>query len=145
MGAWFGVAGAGNRDLKALQDRVQPLFEREEKARKAGLNPVERLKEVGQEGGQEGGAQAGRAGGTVRGGRAAAEETGKGAMVRRSVCVSVLLLLLQEGDELYKGAKFEEAIVKYTQALDRITDKSSELALKAFSNRHVALSLLGQG
>lgn len=53
--------------------------------------------------------------------------------------------MLQEGDELYKGAKFEEAIVKYTQALDRITDKSSELALKAFSNRHVALSLLGQG
>lgn len=60
------MAGAGNRDLKALQDRVQPLFEREEKARKAGLNPVERLKEVGQEGGQEEGTQAGRQGGGKR-------------------------------------------------------------------------------
>lgn len=45
---------------------MQPLFEREEKARKAGLNPVERLKEVGQEGGQEEGTQAGRQGGGKR-------------------------------------------------------------------------------
>ena len=34
----------GNRDLVNLKNRIQPLFEREEKARKAGLNPVERMK-----------------------------------------------------------------------------------------------------
>lgn len=38
---------------------------------------------------------------------------------------------------MYKAANFEGAIGKYTQCLDRITDKSSELALKAFSNRCV--------
>lgn len=41
----------------------------------------------------------------------------------------------EEGDELYKSAKFEEAIKKYTATLDRITDKSSELALKVYANR----------
>lgn len=35
---------AGNRDLVNLKSRVQPLFEREEKQRKAGLSPVERMK-----------------------------------------------------------------------------------------------------
>ena len=53
---------AGNATLSSLLSRVQPLWEREEKTRKAGLSPVERLKE--------------------------------------------------EGDEMYKTAKFEDAIVK---------------------------------
>lgn len=43
--------------------------------------------------------------------------------------------LKEEGDNLFKAAKFEEAIVKYTKALDVISDKSSELALKCYGNR----------
>ena len=41
----------------------------------------------------------------------------------------------EEGDRLFKDAKFEEAIKSYTRALDAISDKSSELALKCYSNR----------
>jgi hypothetical protein len=46
----------GNRELKGLEDRARPLFEREEKARKANLNPVERMKEdgYGRQSGKEG-------------------------------------------------------------------------------------------
>jgi len=43
--------------------------------------------------------------------------------------------LKEEGDSLFKQAKFEEAIKSYTKALNAITDKSSELALKCYSNR----------
>ncbi len=43
--------------------------------------------------------------------------------------------LKEEGDKLFKDAKFEEAIKAYTKALSSITDKSSELALKCYSNR----------
>lgn len=43
--------------------------------------------------------------------------------------------LKEEGDKLFKDAKFEEAIKTYTKALDAIPDKSSELALKVFNNR----------
>jgi stress-induced-phosphoprotein 1 len=43
--------------------------------------------------------------------------------------------LKEEGDKLFKDAKFEEAIKTYTRALDAIPDKSSELALKVFNNR----------
>lgn len=76
---------AGNSQLNALLKKVKPQWEREEKSRKAGLSPVERIKE--------------------------------------------------EGDELYKGARFEDAIKTYTKALDRIPDKASDLALKCFANR----------
>eukprot|EP01039_Chlorochromonas_danica_P011199 gene11199-12487_t len=41
----------------------------------------------------------------------------------------------EEGDNLFKGAKFEEAIKVYTRCLDSITDKSTELALKCYNNR----------
>ena len=41
----------------------------------------------------------------------------------------------EEGDELYKQAKFEEAIQQYTRTLDKVDDKSSEIALKVFANR----------
>lgn len=41
----------------------------------------------------------------------------------------------EEGDRLFKDAKFEEAIRAYTRALDAISDKSSDLALKCFGNR----------
>lgn len=43
--------------------------------------------------------------------------------------------LKEEGDTFFKAAKFEEAIKAYTKCLDVISDKSSELALKCFSNR----------
>jgi len=43
--------------------------------------------------------------------------------------------LKEEGDSLFKSAKFEEAIRVYTRCLDSISDKSSELALKCYSNR----------
>jgi stress-induced-phosphoprotein 1 len=38
---------AGNASLVALQKKVQPLWEKEEKTRKAGLSPVEKMKEEG--------------------------------------------------------------------------------------------------
>lgn len=41
----------------------------------------------------------------------------------------------EEGDSKFKNADFEGAIEAYTKALDYITDKSSELALKCFGNR----------
>jgi len=44
-------------------------------------------------------------------------------------------LLKEEGDELYKNASFEGAILKYTLCLDNLTDKTSQLALKCYSNR----------
>lgn len=74
-----------NPKLNRLKDRVQPLYERAEKARKATLDPKERQKEA--------------------------------------------------ADQLYKDAKFEEAIKAYTKCLDSISDKSSELALKCYGNR----------
>eukprot|EP01040_Poterioochromonas_malhamensis_P000743 gene743-793_t len=43
--------------------------------------------------------------------------------------------LKEEGDALFKAAKFEEAIKTYTRCLDSISDKSSELALKCYNNR----------
>ena len=43
--------------------------------------------------------------------------------------------LKEEGDKLFKDAKFEDAIKAYTKALGSISDKSSELALKCYSNR----------
>jgi len=41
----------------------------------------------------------------------------------------------EEGDTLFKAAKFEEAIRAYTRALDSISEKSSELAIKCYNNR----------
>lgn len=41
----------------------------------------------------------------------------------------------EEGDALFKNAKFEEAIKAYTRCLDSISDKSSDLAIKCYSNR----------
>lgn len=43
--------------------------------------------------------------------------------------------LKEQGDQKYKNAEFEEAIKIYTRALDQINDKSTELALKCYSNR----------
>ena len=43
--------------------------------------------------------------------------------------------LKEEGDSLFKEAKFENAIKAYTRCLDSISDKSSELALKCYGNR----------
>lgn len=39
----------GNSTLTALKAKAQPLFDKEEKARKAGLNPTEKMKEEGDE------------------------------------------------------------------------------------------------
>mmetsp|Transcript_21631 Transcript_21631/g.28374 ORF Transcript_21631/g.28374 Transcript_21631/m.28374 type:complete len:320 (-) Transcript_21631:360-1319(-) len=44
-------------------------------------------------------------------------------------------LLKEQGDDAYKSANFEGAIEKYTQCLDALTDKSTALALKCYSNR----------
>jgi stress-induced-phosphoprotein 1 len=41
----------------------------------------------------------------------------------------------EEGDVKFKAADFEGAIKKYTQCLDAITDKSSDLAMKCYGNR----------
>jgi len=41
----------------------------------------------------------------------------------------------EEGDKLFKDAKFEQAIKSYTRCLDSISDKSCELALKCYGNR----------
>lgn len=41
----------------------------------------------------------------------------------------------EEGDVKYKNADFEGAIAAYTRCLDALNDKTSELALKALSNR----------
>lgn len=41
----------------------------------------------------------------------------------------------EEGDNFFKAANFEKAIQSYTRALDAISDKSSELAIKCYSNR----------
>lgn len=39
----------GNATLTALKDKAQPLWDKEEKARKAGLSPTEKMKEEGDE------------------------------------------------------------------------------------------------
>lgn len=44
-------------------------------------------------------------------------------------------LLKENGDEAYKNAQFEVAIVKYGECLNLIGDKTSQLALKCYSNR----------
>eukprot|EP00903_Cladosiphon_okamuranus_P005515 g5494.t2 len=44
-------------------------------------------------------------------------------------------LLKEKGDDFYKKASFEDAIAKYTECLDSLPDKKSELAIKCFSNR----------
>jgi stress-induced-phosphoprotein 1 len=41
----------------------------------------------------------------------------------------------EEGDTKFKNADFEGAIKAYTEALNAIPDKSSELALKCYNNR----------
>ncbi|KAJ8600935.1 hypothetical protein CTAYLR_005059 [Chrysophaeum taylorii] len=41
----------------------------------------------------------------------------------------------EDGDVKYKNADFEGAIAAYTRCLDALPDKSTELALKALSNR----------
>jgi stress-induced-phosphoprotein 1 len=43
--------------------------------------------------------------------------------------------LKEAGDEYYKAANFELAIVEYTKCLDACSDKASAIALKAYSNR----------
>jgi len=41
----------------------------------------------------------------------------------------------EEGDNCFKNAQFEQAIVAYTKCLAAITNKASELALKVYNNR----------
>jgi len=41
----------------------------------------------------------------------------------------------EQADAMFKAAKFEEAIKAYTQCINNISDKSSELALKCYNNR----------
>lgn len=49
--------------------------------------------------------------------------------------LSKVELLKEEGDASYKEAQFEKAIEKYTKCLDSLTDKTSALAIKCYSNR----------
>lgn len=44
-------------------------------------------------------------------------------------------LLKEKGDDFYKKAAFEDAIKKYTECLDQLPDKRSQLAVKCYSNR----------
>jgi stress-induced-phosphoprotein 1 len=44
-------------------------------------------------------------------------------------------LLKEEGDEHYKKAQFEDAIVSYTKCIDALKDRRAPLAIKCFSNR----------
>jgi len=44
-------------------------------------------------------------------------------------------MLKEEGNRLFKAAKFEEAIEKYTQALNAVSDQTSELYLSILNNR----------
>ena len=49
----------------------------------------------------------------------------------------------EKGDEKYKNANFEEAIAEYTKCIDQLVKQgkgSSDLALKAYSNRAGAFS-----
>ena len=55
---------------------------------------------------------------------------------RRVSSLNPVERLKEEADDLYKNARFEEAIHAYTRCLDQITDKSSALALKVYSNRY---------
>ena len=41
----------------------------------------------------------------------------------------------EEGDTAFKASSFELAIEKYTSAINKCTDKSTEIALKCFANR----------
>ena len=57
---------------------------------------------------------------------------------RRKASLSSDELYKERGDEYYKDAKFEEAIVQYTKCLDSLEKQGkqgSELAIKAYSNR----------
>ncbi|CAM9290550.1 unnamed protein product [Ectocarpus sp. 12 AP-2014] len=49
--------------------------------------------------------------------------------------LSSTALLKEKGDDFYRKASFEDAIVKYTECLDSLPDKRSELAIKCYSNR----------
>lgn len=74
-----------NAELRALKARVEPLFQRQEKQRVAGLSRTALLKE--------------------------------------------------EGDNLFRGASFEEAIEKYSACLREEGSMTSELAIKCLLNR----------
>ena len=50
-------------------------------------------------------------------------------------------MLKEEGNKLFKAAKFEEAIVKYTEALNAVSDTTSELYLSILNNRCVYMCL----
>lgn len=57
---------------------------------------------------------------------------------KRKASLSGPELHKEKGDELYKGARFEEAVVEYTKcltALEKANQAASQLALKAYSNR----------
>jgi len=76
---------SGNSTLQSKFERVKAQFEASEKARRANLTPVERLKE--------------------------------------------------QGDDKYKAGMFEDAIDMYTQCIERSTDSSAAIVVKALSNR----------
>lgn len=44
-------------------------------------------------------------------------------------------MLKEAGDDHYKKAQFEDAIVKYTQCINALNDRRHPLAIKCFSNR----------
>lgn len=57
---------------------------------------------------------------------------------KRKASLSPVEKFKEKGDECYKNANFEEAIVHYTKALDQLVKDGkggSDLALKAYSNR----------
>lgn len=54
---------------------------------------------------------------------------------QRKSSLSSIELLKEEGDDCYRNAQFEGAIEVYSRCLDSIDDKSTDLALKCYSNR----------
>jgi len=54
---------------------------------------------------------------------------------RRVASLSREETLKEQGNQLFKAARFEEAIVKYTEALNAVADQSSELYLSILNNR----------
>lgn len=49
--------------------------------------------------------------------------------------------LKAEGNDLFKAARFEDAVAKYTQALNACSDHSSKLAITILNNRCVCVLL----
>jgi stress-induced-phosphoprotein 1 len=51
--------------------------------------------------------------------------------------------LKEEGNDMFKAARFEDAIPKYSQAYEACADKTSEIAIKILNNRAACFKQIG--